>query len=120
MTSDVTKPWDGAIVRTWLEKRTAAARADQVAAERAGYGQRDDCDKAAAEEMVCSALRSEAAPTSQAAFAAAVKDLLDRDQYLWRGVYDDARFERHVRTYLRKLAKMARDNAGFEQTRRYQ
>lgn len=118
--SKASKPWDGAVVRTWLDKRIAAARADQVAAERAGYGQQDDCDKAAAEEMVCAALKAGTAADSQAAFSDALKNLLERDHYIWRGVYDDARFERHVRSYLRKLVKMGRDNAGFEQTRRYQ
>jgi len=118
--SEASKPWDGAVVRIWLDKRIAAARADQIAAERAGYAQHDDCDKAAAEEMVCAALKAGAAADSQAAFSGALKGLLDRDQYVWRGVYDDARFERHVRAYLRKLAKRARDNAGFEQTRRFQ
>ena len=120
MVTEATKPWDAAIVRIWLDKRIAAARADQVAAERAGRGNEDDCDKAAAEEMVCAALRTDTATASQTAFSAALKALADRDSYVWRGVYDDARFERHVRTYLRKLLKMAKDNAGFEQTRRYQ
>lgn len=47
--AEASKPWDEGIVRTWLEKRIAAARADQIAAERAGRGGQDDCDKAAAE-----------------------------------------------------------------------
>ncbi len=118
MVTEATKPWDAAIVRTWLDKRIAAARADQVAAERGGRGNEDDCDKAAAEEMVCAALRTDTA--SQTAFSDAVKAFADRDHYIWRGVYDDTRFERHVRAYLRKLLKMAKDNAGFDQTRRYQ
>jgi len=120
MVTEAMKLWDAAIVRIWLDKRIAAARADQVTAERAGRGQQDDCDKAAAEEMVCAALRTDAATSSQTAFSAALKAQADRDSYVWRGVYDDARFERHVRAYLRKLLKMAKDNAGFEQTRRYQ
>jgi len=118
--SETTKTWDGAIVRTWLERRIAAARADQVAAERGGYRQQDECDKAAAEEMVCAALKRGDAAGAQTSFAAALKDLLGRDQYIWRGVYDDTRFERHVRAYIRKLQKMTRDHAGFDQTRRYQ
>jgi hypothetical protein len=32
----------------------------------------------------------------------------------------DARFERHVRGYLRRLAKMTKANEGFEKTLRYQ
>jgi predicted RNase H-like nuclease (RuvC/YqgF family) len=118
MVTEAPTQWDGAIVRTWLEKRIAAARADQVAAERGG--ERDDCDKAAAEEMVCTVLQRQNAAGSQSVFADAIKRLLDRDDHVWRGVYDDRRFDRHVRAYLRKLLKMAKDNAGFRQTRRYQ
>jgi len=118
--TEATKPWDGAIVRNWLERRIVAARADQVSAERGGYGQQDECDKAAAEEMVCAALTRDDATGAQAAFAAELKSLLDRDHYIWRGVYDDTRFERHVRAYLRKLQKMTRDYSGFDRTRRYQ
>jgi len=120
MAIEASKTWDGAIVRTWLQRRILAARADQVAAERAGYGQRDDCDKAAAEEMICAALTAKEAADTQRAFADELKSLLDRDQYIWRGVYDDTRFERHVRAYIRKLQKMTRDYAGFDQIRRYQ
>lgn len=118
--AEASKPWDGGIVRAWLEKRIAAARADQIAAERAGRGSHNDCDKAAAEEMVCAALKDTEAADSQHAFAEALKRLLDRDLYIWRGVYDDSRFDRYVRSYIRKLLKMTRDNQGFEQTRRYQ
>ena len=118
--AEASKPWDGAIVRTWLEKRIAAARADQVAAERAGRGHQDDCDKAAAEEMVCATLKGKGAIAAQEAFTDELKRLLDREDYSWRGVYDDNRFDRHVRSYIRKLLKMTRENAGFEQTRHYQ
>jgi len=112
--------WDGAVVRTWLERRIAAARADQVAAERGGRGQQDECDKAAAEEMVCAFLVKGAAADSQTGLAAALKDLLGREDFVWRGVYDDRRFDRHVRTCIRKLQKMTRDNSGFARTGRYQ
>lgn len=113
-------PWDGAVVRTWLDSRIAAARLDQVAAERAGRSAQDDCDKASAEEMVCAALNATSAPDAQIGFAEELKSLLDRDQYVWRGVYDDTRFDRHVRTYLRKLVKMTKSNTGFGMTKRYQ
>jgi hypothetical protein len=119
-TMESSKQWDGAVVRTWLECRIAAARADQVAAERGGRGEQDDCDKAAAEEMVCTALSRGSATDSQRAFADMLDALLDRDDYVWRGVYDDRRFDRHARTYIRKLRKMTRDYTGFEQRRRYQ
>ena len=118
--AEPSKPWDGDSVRIWLERRIAAARADQVAAERAGYGQRDDCDKAAAEEMVCAFFKEKDSTDTQSAFVAELKAQLDRGQYVWRGVYDDTRFERHVRAYIRKLLKMARENVGFDQIRRYQ
>lgn len=118
--TEAAKQWDGTIVRAWLERRIAAARADQVAAERGGRGQQDDCDKAAAEEMVCAGLLRGPASDAQSAFADALKDMLARDDFVWRGVYDDRRFDRHARTYIRKLQKMTRDYAGFEQTRRYQ
>ena len=114
------KPWDGAAVRTWLESRIAAARADQVAAERHGRERQDDCDKAAAEEMICTAVRSERATAQQAGFGEELKGLLDRDDFVWRGVYNDDRFDRHARSYIRKLIKMARINEGFGNIRRYQ
>ena len=114
------KPWDGATVRTWLESRIIAARADQVAAERYGWERQDDCDKANAEEMVCALLKDKDATNGQSEFSAELKSLLDRDEYVCRGVYNDERFERHVRTCIRKLIKMTRDNAGFQNTRRYQ
>jgi hypothetical protein len=40
--------------------------------------------------------------------------------YQATGVNDDVRFERHVRSHLRKLAKMTKANEGFEKTLRYQ
>ena len=114
------KPWDGAIVRTWLESRIAAARADQVVAERAGYGHHDDCDKAAAEEMICTLALAGDAASQQPTFAGALKRLAERDEFTWRGVYDDTRFERHARAAVRKIAKMTKTNTGFENTKRYQ
>jgi hypothetical protein len=117
---DTVPEWDGAMVRRWLESRIVAARADQVAAERAGRGEQDDCDKATAEEMVCTLLKGKAALNTQSALADELKALLDRDDYVWRGVYDDRRFDRHVRTYIRKLMKMTKANTGFGNTSRYQ
>jgi len=120
MTTAVPTPWNGATVRRWLESRVAASRSDQVAAERGGWGQHDDCDKATAEEMVCTKLQSTASIDDQKAFAVELRALLDRDEHVWRGVYDDTRFDRHVRTYIRKLIKMTKANDGFEKTGRYQ
>ena len=118
--AEASKPWDGTIVRTWLEKRIVAARADQVAAERAGRGHQDDCDKADAQDMICPALKGKVATTAQQALVEELRNLLDREQYSWRGIYDDHRFDRHARSYIRKLLKMTRENTGFEQTRHYQ
>lgn len=112
--------WNEADVRTWLTSRIAAARADQVAAERGGRDRQDDCDIAAAEEMVCTSVSTSAATASQAGFVAALDALLDRDEYIWRGVYDDRRFDRHVRSAIRKIRKMAKANTGFERLLRYQ
>ncbi|MEG3082132.1 hypothetical protein U1707_00620 [Sphingomonas sp. PB2P12] len=112
--------WDAAKVRKWLDSRIAASRADQVAAERGGWGQQDDCDKASAEEMVCTLMQAKDSAIDQKRFAVDLKTLLDRDEFIWRGVYDDTRFDRHVRSYVRKLAKMAKTNVGFDRTARYQ
>jgi predicted RNase H-like nuclease (RuvC/YqgF family) len=112
--------WNGTAVKTWLESRIVAARADQVAAERYGWERRDDCDMAAAEEMVCSLLKGKDAVNLQNAFTDELKALLDRGEYLWRGVYDDKRFDRHVRSTLRKLLRMTRANDGFGNVTRYQ
>lgn len=120
MIDQTSKAWDGTIVRTWLESRIVAARADQVAAQRGGRDREDDCDKATAEEMVCTLLKSKESTNLQKAFSEDVRALLDRDEYVWRGVYNDTRFDRHVRTYVRKLMKMAKANDGFEKTMRYQ
>ena len=113
-------PWDGALVRTWLECRIEAARRDQVVADKQGYSAQDDYDKAAAEEWACRALKAVADKDGQAAFADRLKTLLGQDEYLVTGIYDDRRFERYVRANLRKITKMAKANAGFENTLRYQ
>jgi hypothetical protein len=120
MVSASSKPWDGELVRKWLESRIDAAHLDQVVADKRGYEAQDDYDKAAAEEWVCRALRAVAEKADQAAFAARLKHLLGQDEYLVTGIYDDRRFERYVRANLRKLAKMAKANEGFENTLRYQ
>ena len=114
------KQWDGATIRIWLESRIAAARADQVAAERYGRERQDDCDKAAAEEMVCTLLKGKDITSDQEALVDELKEILAQDDYIWRGVYDDLRFDRHVRTYARKIMKMARANEGFLNILRYQ
>lgn len=114
------KAWDGALVRTWLERRCEAARLDQAAADRRGYAAQDDYDKAAAEEWMCRALTVADCTDDQAALAKRLKELIARDEYPATGVYDDIRFERHVRGHLRKLAKMTKANEGFEKTLRFQ
>ena len=114
------REWNGAAVRTWLESRVAAARSDQVVAERGGRDRQDDCDKATAEEMVCSLMKAKGHADTQDAFKTELRVLLDRDTYIWRGIYDDTRFDRHVRSYVRKLMKMTKTNTGFENTTHYQ
>ena len=118
--SNPAKIWDGDQVRNWLTRRVAAAKLDQATADRRGYEARDDYDKAAAEEWVCSRLQGAADVNDQPAFAKRIKDLIGQDDYPVTGIYDDVRFERHVRGYLRKLAKMAKTNEGFENALRYQ
>lgn len=120
MSTATGKEWDGELVRTWLENRIVAARVDQAAAERGGRDRRDDCDKATAEEMVCALFRSGKAVGDQATFLDALRALLERDEYVGRGVYDDTRFDRHVRTFIKKLTKMAKANSGFDNSLHYQ
>ncbi|MET0271055.1 MAG: hypothetical protein ABW173_11575 [Sphingomonas sp.] len=120
MVSAPAKAWNGVAVRTWLESRVAAARADQVAAERGGRERQDDCDKATAEEMVCTLLKGEKATRDAETFTGELRALLDRDTYIWRGVYDDTRFDRHVRACIKKLMRMAKANDGFGNTAHYQ
>ncbi len=56
----------------------------------------------------------------QQALARRIKELLAQDEYRATGIYDDARFERHVRGQLRKLARMTKANEGFDKILRYQ
>ncbi len=120
MAEENSMEWNGETVRKWLESRVISARSDQVVAERGGRELQDDCDKATAEELVCTFMKSRESTTVQKAFADDLRTLLDRDEYVGRGVYDDTRFDRHVRSYIRKLIKMTKANDGFEKTARYQ
>jgi hypothetical protein len=116
----VARSWDGAVVRTWLESRVVAARADQVVAERGGRDRQDDCDKASAEEMICSLAAKSRAEGSQATLLAELTGLLNRHEYVWPGVYNDARFDRHARAFIKKLVRMAKANDGFGNVAHYQ
>lgn len=118
--SEPSTAWDGAVVRDWLARRLDAARLDQAAADRRGYESRDEYDKAAAEEWVCRALQFPDCIETQALFAQRLKDLIRQEDYSATGVYDDVRFERHVRSQLRKIAKMAKANEGFDKKLHYQ
>lgn len=120
MAGDAADAWDAARVRAWLDSRIAAARAEQAVAVRAGRSGEGDCDKASAEEMACSLLHRDRTIATRDTFAAGIAALLGRDDYGWRGVNDDDRFDRHVRAYLKKLARMTRTNTGFDSTGRYQ
>jgi hypothetical protein len=118
--SNLSKPWDGALVRKWLARRLDVSKLDQAAADRRGYEARDDYDKAAAEEWVCRALQASDCTEEQAPFAQRLKALIGQEEYHATGVYDDVRFERHVRSHLRKVAKMAKANDGFEKMLHHQ
>ena len=118
--SDQPKPWDGELVRSWLKRRIEASKLDQSAADRRGYEAQDEYDKAAAEEWVCHALKAGDCADEQARFGKRLKELIGQEDYRATGIYDDRRFERHVRAQLRKIAKMAKANEGFEKTLRYQ
>lgn len=118
--SNPSKPWNADLVRTWLERRLAASKLEQAAADRRGYEAQDEYDKAAAEEWVCRALQTADCTNEQAAFARRIKELIGQDEYRATGIYDDIRFERHVRGQLRKVARMTKANEGFEKTLRYQ
>ncbi len=100
--SDPLTAWDPAQVRNWLERRLAASKLDRAAADRRGYAAQDDYDKAAAEEWVCRALQTADCADDQAAFAKRLKELIAQEAYQVTGIYDDVRFERHVRGQLRK------------------
>lgn len=120
MSSTAPTPWNGEIVRTWLARRLDAARLEQAAADRRGYEAQDDYDAAAAEEWVCRALQAAGAADDQAVFAQHLKSLLAQDEYPTTGIYDDRRFDRQVRSHLRKIARMTKTNTGFANTLRYQ
>ena len=112
--SEDKREWDGAIVRKWLESRFSASRSDQDRADQRGRACEDDYDKAAAEEWVCRVTKSNEATNDQKRFAERLKGLLDQEEFLRVGVHDEKRFEREVRSYLRKLIKMTKGNTGFE------
>lgn len=112
--------WAPDRVRTWLASRLDAARLDQAAADRRGYAAQDEYDQAAAEEWVCRALQSHGSVEDQAAFAKHLKTLLAQEEYPVTGIYDERRFDRHVRAVLRKIAKMTKTDDGFANVLRYQ
>lgn len=118
--SEQIKAWDGELVRKWLESRFSASQRDQDAADKRGWGHEDDYDKAVAEAWVCRVTKSSDAANDQKLFAGRLKELLDQDEYRQAGVHDERRFEREVRSYLRKLIKMTKTNTGFENMLRYQ
>lgn len=114
------KPWDTALVRRWLESRVRSAKLDQADADRRGYAAADDYDKAAAEEWACRSLIAGGSDADPVAFGSRIKELLAKDDYRATGINDDVRFERHVRSSLRKIARMAKANEGFANTLRHQ
>lgn len=118
--TELMKDWDGDLVRAWLNRRLAASKVEQDRADRRGRDSEDDYDKAAAEEWVCHAAGIGDAVIDQARFAERLKVLLGQEDYRRIGVHDDRRFEREVRSCLRKLVKMTKANSGFENKLRFQ
>ncbi len=118
--TDPLKPWDREQVSLWLERRLKASRLDQAEADRRGYAAQDDYDNAAAEEWVCHALRQGDWAQDQVTFAKRIKELVTQDEYPATSIHDDVRFERHIRSHLRKLAKMTKANEGFGKTLHHQ
>ncbi|MEH3101954.1 hypothetical protein [Sphingomonas adhaesiva] len=114
------REWDEALVRAWLEHRATSARAEQDRADRRGREAEDDYDRAAAEEWASAALAMGDAAATQAGFAARIRVLTAQEEYVRPGVHDDRRFEREVRGCLRRIAKMAKANEGFENRLRFQ
>jgi hypothetical protein len=114
------KAWDGELVRKWLARRLETSKLDQAVADKRGYEARDEYDKAAAEEWVCRELMARDHSQEQATFAKRLKELIGQEDYSITGINDDARFERHVRGQLRRVAKMTKANEGFEKMLRYQ
>ena len=88
MVGALSKPWDGELVRRWLQSRFEAARIEQAAADKRGYEAQDDYDKAAAEEWVCRTLKAAGCTDDQAAFAAQLKELVAQDEYRITGIYE--------------------------------
>lgn len=74
---------------------------------------------AAAEEMVCTPAEGKEAVNIQGAFADELKALFDRDEYMWRGVYDDTRFDRYVRSIITN-GEDDQGKRGFWDLARYQ
>lgn len=118
--ADQSSTWDEVMVRKWMDSRVQSSRLDQAIADRRGYEARDEYDKAAAEDWACGMLLAANCATTQAGFAGRIKELIAQDEYRASGIHDDERFERHVRTILRKIARMVKANDGFANTSRYQ
>jgi len=117
--SDIKKEWNANLVRKWLLSRFEAAQAEQVRAMN-HRDREDDYDAAAAEEWVLQIVKTNVATDHPDSFARLLNDLLDKNDYRSVGIYDDRRFDRAVRRYLRKLIKMTKANAGFENLSRFQ
>lgn len=118
--SEAKSEWDVAIVHKWLESRVDASRIEQGWADKKGRAHEDDYDKAAAEEWVCSTARRNQATNDQQRFGKWLKELLEKDGFDSVSVRDERRFEREVRSCIRKLIKMTKANTGFENTSRFQ
>jgi hypothetical protein len=118
--SDGGDTWDGEQVRIWLERRFVASLDEQARADKNGRGFEDDYDKAAAEEWVCRTAKTNAATSDRKLFETFLKQLLAQDEYKRTEIHDDRRFDREVRSYLRKLIKMTKTNTGSGNMSRFQ
>lgn len=66
----------------------------------------------------CRALQAGDFANDQAAFAKRLEELIGQGDYRATGINDHTRFERHVRSQLRKVAKMTKANMRSSRRRR--
>jgi hypothetical protein len=107
--NDAKDDWNAEAVRSWLRSRYGSAQSEQDRVKKRG-NREDDYDAAAAEKYVLQLVKTNVATEYQHSFIDLLDDIRKKDGYRWAGVYDQKRFERAVRAYVRKLIKMAHAN----------
>jgi len=70
--------------------------------------------------MICLLAVRSGSEVSQATLLGELRALLNRHEYVWPGVYNDKRFDRHARAFIKKLVRMAKANDGFGNVAHYQ